>query len=410
MLVYNFTIFFPTFFPFFLSKNHLNLKEVQSTNFLHQLFNSKYEKDIRPLFGSDPLLIDVSISVNDISAISEQDMQYTIDMYVGQTWNDPRLAFHNLSNIPYIVLTREYADKIWLPDTYISNSKKVDFHKTISDKDTTQLAIGREGDVLYTIKVSVVARCSMDLTYFPVDQQRCSLKLLSYSKADDSLVYRWQTETTNGGLFSYPDINLPSFRLLGYNRRSETANFTVGPYSTLILDIFIARNIAFYVTRIYLPAFLVVVISFVPFWLDRDSHARVALGVTTVLTMTTLITNTNSELPKISHLTALDVYLFFCFILVFLSLIEYATVGYYDMVLHQQQIGKDKKADKTGDDDWEKNGKKTLKLSEEPRSSVIDCAARRLFPFVFLIFNLIYILWLFFIVLRNGQVKIEIKV
>lgn len=82
LLVYNFTIFFPTFFPFFLSKNHLNLKEVQSTNFLHQLFNSKYEKDIRPLFGSDPLLIDVSISVNDISAISEQDMVNFYNLFI----------------------------------------------------------------------------------------------------------------------------------------------------------------------------------------------------------------------------------------------------------------------------------------------------------------------------------------
>ncbi|VDL68574.1 unnamed protein product [Nippostrongylus brasiliensis] len=39
---------------------------------------------------------------------------------------------------------------------------------------------------------------------------------------------------------------------------------------------------------------LIVTISWVSFWLNREaSPARVSLGVTTVLTMTTLITTTN---------------------------------------------------------------------------------------------------------------------
>lgn len=67
-----------------------------------------------------------------------------------------------------------------------------------------------------------------------------------------------------------------------------------GNYSRLICVFLFKRNIGFYVIQIYLPSILIVVISWVSFWLSRDATpARVALGVLTVLTMTTLTTTTN---------------------------------------------------------------------------------------------------------------------
>ena len=90
------------------------------------------------------------------------------------------------------------------------------------------------------------------------------------------------------------------------------------------------RSISFFVSQVYVPAFLIVMISWVPFWLNPDHHARVALGVTTVLTMTTLMSNINEKFSSVSHLKSLDVYLFISFFTVFCSLIEYATVGHFE--------------------------------------------------------------------------------
>ena len=55
--------------------------------------------------------------------------------------------------------------------------------------------------------------------------------------------------------------------------------------------------------------------------------ARVMLGVTTVLTMTTLISSTNASLPKISYVKSIDAYLAFCFFMVFASLIGEWALG-----------------------------------------------------------------------------------
>ncbi|NXS42295.1 GBRG4 protein, partial [Balaeniceps rex] len=52
------------------------------------------------------------------------------------------------------------------------------------------------------------------------------------------------------------------------------------------------------------------------------------LGITTVLTMTTLSTISRKHLPRVSYITAMDLFVSVCFIFVFAALMEYATLNY----------------------------------------------------------------------------------
>lgn len=89
------------------------------------------------------------------------------------------------------------------------------------------------------------------------------------------------------------------------------------------------RVLQFYWIQIYQPSILVVMVSWVAFWISRDSApARVTLGITTVLTMTTLMSTTNQQMPKVSYVKAVDIYLVVCYIMVFAALLEYAAVSY----------------------------------------------------------------------------------
>ena len=98
--------------------------------------------------------------------------------------------------------------------------------------------------------------------------------------------------------------------------------FYLGNYSRLACDIQFVRSMGYYLIQIYIPSSLIVVISWVSFWLNRNaSPARVSLGVTTVLTMTTLMSSTNAQLPKISYVKSIDIYLGTCFVMVFASLL-----------------------------------------------------------------------------------------
>lgn len=108
----------------------------------------------------------------------------------------------------------------------------------------------------------------------------------------------------------------------------RVSDCTAGNYSRLACEFYFTRSLGYYVIHIYVPSCLIVVLSWISFWLHRDaSPARVSLGITTVLTMTTILSTSNASLPKISYLKSIDIFLVTCFVMVFCSLIEYACVN-----------------------------------------------------------------------------------
>lgn len=83
----------------------------------------------------------------------------------------------------------------------------------------------------------------------------------------------------------------------------------------------------------------------VSFWVDSDSvPARVALGITTVLAMTTLMFGVQSALPKVPYMKAVDLFLAFSFICVFAALVEFAAVNYH--VTNAQKVILQKKRER----------------------------------------------------------------
>uniref|UniRef100_A0A0K0D4H2 Neur_chan_memb domain-containing protein n=1 Tax=Angiostrongylus cantonensis TaxID=6313 RepID=A0A0K0D4H2_ANGCA len=150
-----------------------------------------------------------------------------------------------------------------------------------------------------------------------------------YTTADiDYFWGRHRTDTRQGAV-AFDKFMLPQFKQTGYNVNITKAVTSSGEYVRLYFEVLLVRNMGFYSMNIVIPSMLIVTISWVSFWLNREaSPARVGLGVTTVLTMTTLITTTNNSMPKVSYIKGLDVFLNFCFVMVFASLVEYAVVSY----------------------------------------------------------------------------------
>jgi hypothetical protein len=105
--------------------------------------------------------------------------------------------------------------------------------------------------------------------------------------------------------------------------------YKLGKYTRLSLSFLLERHIGYFIFQTYLPSILIVMLSWVSFWINHEAtSARVALGITTVLTMTTISTGVRSSLPRISYVKAIDIYLVTCFVFVFAALLEYAAVNY----------------------------------------------------------------------------------
>lgn len=63
----------------------------------------------------------------------------------------------------------------------------------------------------------------------------------------------------------------------------------------------------YYLIQMYIPSLLIVILSWVSFWINMDAApARVGLGITTVLTMTTQSAGSRASLPKVSAGSTLE--------------------------------------------------------------------------------------------------------
>ena len=90
---------------------------------------------------------------------------------------------------------------------------------------------------------------------------------------------------------------------------SSMIHLFIGEYSCLSVDLVFKRQFSYYLITIYVPGCMLVIVSWVSFWLDPHAvPARVALGVTTLLTMSTQTASINSALPPVAYTKAIDVW------------------------------------------------------------------------------------------------------
>ncbi|XP_069686233.1 gamma-aminobutyric acid receptor subunit beta isoform X14 [Periplaneta americana] len=288
-------------------------------------FSASYDKRVRPNYGGPPVEVGVTMYVLSISSVSEVLMDFTLDFYFRQFWTDPRLAFRKRPGVETLSVGSEFIKNIWVPDTFFVNEKQSYFH--IATTSNEFIRIHHSGSITRSIRLTITASCPMNLQYFPMDRQLCHIEIESFGYTMRDIRYKWHDGTKSVGISS--EVQLPQFRVLGHRQRATEINLSTGNYSRLACEIQFVRSMGYYLIQIYIPSGLIVIISWVSFWLNRNATpARVALGVTTVLTMTTLMSSTNAALPKISYVKSIDVYLGTCFVMVFASLLEYATVGY----------------------------------------------------------------------------------
>ncbi|XP_038572576.1 gamma-aminobutyric acid receptor subunit beta-3 [Micropterus salmoides] len=282
-----------------------------------------YDIRLRPDFGGPPVAVGMSIDVASIDMVSEVNMDYTLTMYFQQYWRDKRLAY---AGIPLnLTLDNRVADQLWVPDTYFLNDKKSFVHGvTVKNR---MIRLHPDGTVLYGLRITTTAACMMDLRRYPLDEQNCTLEIESYGYTTDDIEFYWKGGDT--AVTGVRRIELPQFSIVDYKLVSRNVVFSTGAYPRLSLSFKLKRNIGYFILQTYMPSILITILSWVSFWINYDaSAARVALGITTVLTMTTINTHLRETLPKIPYVKAIDMYLMGCFVFVFLALLEYAFVNY----------------------------------------------------------------------------------
>ncbi|KAJ1214970.1 hypothetical protein NDU88_002580 [Pleurodeles waltl] len=299
------------------------IHEGDITHILNSLLQG-YDNKFRPDIGVRPTIIDIDVYVNSIGPVDPINMEYTIDIMFAQAWYDSRLKFN--SSMKVLMLNSNMVGKIWIPDTFFRNSRKSDAHWITSPNRL--LRIWNDGRVLYTLRLTINAECYLQLHNFPMDEHSCPLEFSSYGYPKTEIQYKWKKNSVE--LADQKYWRLYQFSFVGLRNTTGISHTISGDYVTMTIFFDLSRRMGYFTIQTYIPCILTVVLSWVSFWINKDAvPARTSLGITTVLTMTTLSTFARKSLPKVSYITAMDLFVSVCFIFIFAALMEYGTLHYF---------------------------------------------------------------------------------
>ncbi|PKU28655.1 gamma-aminobutyric acid receptor subunit rho-1 [Limosa lapponica baueri] len=224
-------------------------------------------------------------------------------LYLRHYWKDERLSFPSTNN-QSMTFDGRLVKKIWVPDMFFVHSKRSFIHDTTTDN--VMLRVQPDGKVLYSLSPCscgwklgpevAVPRGSppgtSGLQSLPgtAEEARYNLrnlrskeicklcKFYSYAYTEDDLMLYWKNG--NDSLKTDERISLSQFLIQEFHTTTKLAFYSsTGWYNRLYINFTLRRHIFFFLLQTYFPATLMVMLSWVSFWIDRRAvPARVPLG------------------------------------------------------------------------------------------------------------------------------------
>ncbi|XP_019619629.1 PREDICTED: glycine receptor subunit alpha-2-like [Branchiostoma belcheri] len=289
-----------------------------------------YSKTVRPNDDERWTGVSCGVRLSDIGSLSETSMKFEARFDMTLEWTDPRLAGLTMGLAPIPI---RY---LWTPDIRFGQETEVLSESDSGndmDDNTITTWIFPDGKIAYKKSYEGRIKCAMSLQSYPMDRQDCTFQIHAYNGVHLRLEPNFEWTASAPLTTDLPSVH-SQFQIYSVQIRSfansflDTAEATANTYTSLEITLSFRRLLSSHLFELFIPCVTIVCLSWVAFWINRAAvPARVALGITTVLTMVTQATRVVG-MPHVSYVRAIDVWVLACQAFVFLALIEYAVVNY----------------------------------------------------------------------------------
>ncbi|EJD76102.1 ACC-1 protein, variant [Loa loa] len=302
------------------------------TDVMDHLLTEAALRHNRHKLPSRPVIVRIEMWIQEVTYVSELTQDFEIDLYVNEFWEDPALNYEVLlpcnGNLSF---DHSIHESIWIPNTCFINSKKALIHS--SPFRNVFLMVFPNGSIWSCWRIKSTGPCLMDLRNFPMDSISCMLTFESYNYNIQEVRMKWNEPHA---VLMFKDIELPDFTLVNYTISVIEAEYAAGLWDELTVSFTFKRRYGWYILQGYIPTYLTIFISWIPFYMSpRAMPARTMIGVNSLLAMTFQFGNIIRNLPRVSYIKAIDIWVLSGMTFIFASLIELAMVGF--MSRHEGQ-------------------------------------------------------------------------
>ncbi|KAG0428219.1 hypothetical protein HPB47_024787 [Ixodes persulcatus] len=305
------------------------LIEAQDIVFTNLTDTSVYNKRVRPAYSTNlPVVVNTSIVLYSMASTNDLHTEYTAQMRLRQTWFDQRLRYDAASLHPEAKIQGDHwhAERIWLPSVQVTNMRNFDSVTGITPASVL-IVILADGQVHVNRRLHLKLKCEMEFHKYPLDKQKCSLKIESSMLSTKNMLLQWEKEEP---LQFSNTFDIKGFQMVDFNCSSGVEDYDhTGNFSMIMCEFNLKRDFGPFLLEIYIPGITFVITSWFSLWIDIPAApARVTLAMTTFLTLVTGGKSIREKLPKVPYVHALDVWYLACTAFVFFILLEYAMVNY----------------------------------------------------------------------------------
>lgn len=262
--------------------------------------------------------VQVGVRIHDLNEVDELHERWDLSGTLITSWMEPKLKYRaNSRSDDHRDVS---ANAMQIPSIGFANAIDVPtFHRV-------DLFVRPNGRVFKVDNFRALLSTHLDLRHFPFDTQNLPLIVLPLGHDVNHIMLI--PDAAQSGLIDASFSGLSQWRFLGLAMHRYTESYFDEAENGVKFDLQVQRNSQSYVWKFIIPLCLIVVISWISFWLaPAEFRSKDLLGtaVTTLLIVVAFTLSITALLPRTSYLTYIDGFLLTCILFVIAAIAS--TVG-----------------------------------------------------------------------------------
>lgn len=268
---------------------------------------------IRPSIDGEATEIEILIYVIDVDEVDSADQTFAASVFYRARWKDPSLAHPGPESI------QERTIDVWTPQLIIVN-------KQMSWKSFPEFVeISPDGTVNYRQQLWGKFSQPFKLHEFPLDKQTLSIQIVSVGLSEErvNIVPLILDNDLSSSIAS--EFSLPDFKVISWEAKPQP----YFPFKDEVaipgfeMKLTVKRLSGYYVFKTIIPLCLIIMMSWLPRWIDpKQIGANIGISTTAFLTLVAYLFAITVLLPKVSYITRMDRFILLSTFVVFLGMIQ----------------------------------------------------------------------------------------
>ncbi|KAL4228143.1 Neuronal acetylcholine receptor subunit [Mactra antiquata] len=287
---------------------------------IEELFDpSKYSPLVRPVRNiEETLTVKFSVQLSQIITLDEKNQVMKTNVWLQLYWNDYQLVWDHKKRYKDVTVLRIRPEYVWRPDVVLFNN--ADGNYEVSYMSNT--LVFSNGLINWIPPAIYKSSCTIDVEFFPFDEQVCDMQFGSWTFLDNQLNFTFYEGVEHLDVSDYLESGAWDI----VEGDAEISKYPTGRNNTykamVTFRLRLRRKTLFYTVNLIIPCVLISFVTLSVFILPADAGEKITLCISILLALVVFLLLISKILPPSLTIPLISQYLLFTFIMNILAIIS----------------------------------------------------------------------------------------